>query len=273
MINKITRKNSVKIIDNNYVIKNKSKNIIETYNYLISRGFNNLPEIIKEDDNYIYYKYINDIVEPKEQKIIDLINILIILHSKTTFYKEIDIDSNKEIFERINNEIDYLYNYYNKLMDNIESTVYMSPSDYLIARNISIVYDSLRYAKDSINEWYKIVSGHRDKRVVMTHNNLLLEHYLKDDIPYLISWDNAKIDSPIYDLVSLYKNNYLDYDFKDILKIYFKKYPLTKDEILLFFTLISVPSKINYKDSEYKRVLEVRRIIDYLYKTSKLREE
>lgn len=273
MINKITRKNSVKIINNEYVIKNKSNNVIDTYNYLLSRGFNNLPEIIKEDDNYIYYKYINDIKEPKEQKIIDLISVVILLHSKTTFYKEVDIDTYKEIYEKINNEINELYTYYNKLMDNIDTEIYMSPANYLIARNISIIFSSIHYAKESIDKWYKLVSGNRNIRVVMTHNNLIIDHYLKEENGYLISWDKAKIDMPIYDLVVLYKNNYLDYEFNNLLKIYLNKYHLTNDEILLFLTLISLPSMIEYKYSEYERVLEVRRLIDYLYKTDKLRKE
>lgn len=273
MINKITRKNSVKIINDEYVIKKKDNNVIDTYNYLISRDFSSMPEIIKEDDNYIYYKYISDIKEPKEQKIIDLINTITLLHSKTTFYKEVDIDAYKKIYEDINNEINELNTYYNNLMDNIDGEIYMSPANYLIARNVSIIYESLAYSKENIDKWYKLVNNSRNMRVVMTHNNLTLDHYLKEDSPYLISWDKAKINSPIYDLVSLYKYNYLDYDFSSILKIYLKKYPLTNEEMLLFLTLISLPSKIIFKDTEYKRVLEVRRLIDYLYKTNTLRKE
>ena len=59
---------------------------------------------------------------------------------------------------------------------------------------------------------------------------MFLEHYLKDENkPYLISWDKSRQDMPIYDLVSLYKNNYLDFEFTSLLKIYLSKYPLTKD--------------------------------------------
>ena len=51
MINKITIKNSVKIINNDYVIKNKNNNISKTYNYLLSRSFNNFPEIVHDRYN------------------------------------------------------------------------------------------------------------------------------------------------------------------------------------------------------------------------------
>ena len=273
MINKITIKNNVKIIDNSYVIKKKQKSLNDTYNYLLSRSFDYFPEVIKEDDKYIYYKYINDLKEPKEQKIIDLISLLILLHSKTTFYKEIDIDHYKEIYESINNQIDDTYNYYNNLMDNIDNEIFMSPANYLIARNITLIYKSLNYAKENISKWYKLIENNRKVRVVLLHNNLTLDHYLKNDKPYLISWDKSTIDMPIFDLVSLYKNNYLDFEFTDLLKLYLSKYPLTKEEMILFLTIISIPSKSGSSSSEYKTVLEVRKLLDYIYKTNELRKE
>ena len=273
MINKITIKNNVKIINNSYVIKKKQKSLDDTYNYLLSRSFDYFPKVIKEDDKYIYYQYIDDLKEPKEQKIIDLINLLILLHSKTTFYKEIDIDHYKAIYETINNEIDDTYNYYNNLMDNIDNEIFMSPANYLIARNIALIYKSLNYAKENISKWYKLIENNRKVRVVLLHNNLTLDHYLKDDKPYLISWDKSTIDMPIFDLVSLYKNNYLNFEFTDLLKIYLSKYPLTKEEMILFLTIISIPSKIALSSSEYKTVLEVRKLLDYIYKTNELRKE
>ena len=61
MINKITIKNSVKIYNDEYVRKKKKNNEIDKiYEYLLSRSFDYFPEIVKEDDEYIYYKYIND---------------------------------------------------------------------------------------------------------------------------------------------------------------------------------------------------------------------
>ena len=145
----------------------------------MSRSFNYFPEVIKEENDTLYHKYIDDINEPKEQKIIDLINLVTLLHSKTTMYKEIDIDNYKYIYENINDQIDDILNYYNTVMDNIETSIYMSPSNYLISRNISFIYSAINYAKRSIDYWYKLVENKRKVRVVANHNNLSLEHYLK----------------------------------------------------------------------------------------------
>ncbi len=158
-------------------------------------------------------------------------------------------------------------------MDNIDSEIYMSPANYLIARNITLVYKSLNYAKENIALWYEIIPDKRKARVVMTHGNLNLEHYLKSDKSYLISWDNSKIDMPIYDLVLLYKNNCLEFDFIDLFKIYLSKYHLNDDELLLFLVLISIPDKIKLEKTEYQTVLSIKRLLDYLYKTNSLRKE
>ena len=188
-------------------------------------------------------------------------------------YKEVDIDNYKYIYESINNQIDDIFNYYNIVMDNIETAVYMSPSNYLISRNISFIYSAINYAKRSIDYWYKLVENKRKIRVVVNHNNLSLEHYLKEDKPYLISWEKSKIDMPIYDLISLYNNHYLEFDFTEILRMYLSKYPLTEEEMTLFLAIISIPNKIIESNSEYKRVLNIRRQLDYIYKTSELVKE
>ena len=123
----------------------------------------------------------------------------------------------------------------------------MSPADYLIARNISMIFGALNYSKRSINSWYKKIENKRRVRVVTVHNDLKLEHYLKEDKPYLISWDKSIRDMPIYDLISLYNNHYLDFDFDELLRVYLSKYPLLEEEMILFLTIISIPYKIENK--------------------------
>lgn len=273
MTNTITIKNKVKIIDNKYVIKKKTKDLKSIFNYLSSRSFNFFPKIIKEENNNIYFEYLKDLPEPKEQKIIDLMILLSLLHRETTIYKEIDTDFYKSIYENTNNIIDDTYKYYNNLMDNIDNKIYPSPSQYLISRNISRVYETLNYAKENINIWYDLVKNNKKIRLTTIHNNLDLSHYIKSEKPYLISWDKSKIDIPIYDLIKLYKNHYHEFEFINILQIYFKKYPLTKEEIILFLTLISIPPKVTNCKTEYKTVIEVKNVIDYVYKTKDILKE
>lgn len=273
---KITIKNNVRIIstkDKNYVIKKKNKDLNKTYNYLKSRSFNYFPEIIMSRDDYDIYEYIDNTNEPSEQKMLDLINLLTLLHNKTTFYKEIDLDKYKEIYEDILNKCEYLYNFYEDIASIIEKDIYMSPSSYLFIRNISTIFGSIKYCKKEIENWYQLIQDKRKVRYVNIHNNLSLDHYLKNDKGYFISWGKNKIDMPIYDLIGLYKKHYLEFDFYELFKLYENKYPLLEEERKLLFILLSLPDKIEFNGNEYDMCVKIGSFIDYLYKTDKLIEE
>lgn len=270
-VNKFTIKKDARIIDNKIVIKDKkSNNLDKTYKYLKSRSFDYFPEPVYFDNRYEMYPYIEDIEEPREQKAVDLMHLISLLHNKTTFYREVDIDKNKEIYESILEKLEYLNNYYTDLITLIEKEVYMSPSSYLIARNINIFFRSIYFAKDTLEQWYKIVEDNKNERVVNIHNNINLDHYIKSDKPYLISWNKSRIDSPIYDLLSYYQNHYLELDFYDLFHYYESNYPLKEEERLLLFTYMAIPSKIEIEENEYKMCIKANKIIDYLYKTSNL---
>ena len=270
-INKITIKNNTRIIDDKIVLKKKMNNdLINVYKYLKSRSFDYFPEPITIDNLYEVYPFLEDTYEPSEQKATDIMHLLGLLHSKTTFYREIDIDKNKEIYENISDELEYLNNFYNDLITMIEKEVYMSPSGYLIARNINIIFGSIYYAKHNLEEWYKKIDNNKNERVVNIHNNISLDHYIKNEKPYLISWNKSRIDSPIYDLLSFYKNHYLDFDFDDLFRFYESGYPLKEDERLLLFTYMAIPYKIEIISDEYEMCIKINKMIEYLYKTSNL---
>ena len=174
-INKITIKNNTRIIGDKIVLnKKKNNDLNNVYKYLKSRSFDYFPEPITIDNLYEVYPFLEDTYEPSEQKATDIMHLLGLLHSKTTFYREIDIDKNKEIYENISDELEYLNNFYNDLITMIEKEVYMSPSGYLIARNINIIFGSIYYAKHNLEEWYKKIDNNKNERVVNIHNNIVL---------------------------------------------------------------------------------------------------
>ena len=253
-----------------FVVKKNNKNK-KIFDYLKSRSFNYYPKIISdEDEEYEISEYIEELDYPNEQKMLDLINLISLLHNKTTHYKEIDYDDYKQIYEDIKNNIEYLESYYNDLITLIESHVYMSTNEYLLARTISRIFFALNFCKEEIENWYSIIKDKTKQRVVVLHNNLDLTHFFKKDTSYLISWDKAKIGIPIFDLYILYKRQALDYDFSEILKQYEQNYPLQKDERKLFFILIALPPKIEFDKSTYVITKEISRQMDLMYKTEKL---
>jgi len=257
--------------DGKYVIKEKNRSMNKnTYDYLKSRSFDYYPKVLSDnDDDYEVIEYIENIDIPREQKMLDMIDLVSLLHSKTTHFKEIDIDDYKKIYEDINNNIEYLYSYYTDIITIIESKVYMSPCEYLLARNISKIYSALGYCKNELESWYKLIDGKRKKRVVFLHNNLDITHFIRNENSYLINWDKSKVDMPIFDLYKLYKRSAYDYDFTSILNRYEQKYPLKEEERKLFFILISLPEKIEFNKTNYKMCEDISRQIDMLYKTDK----
>lgn len=239
----------------------------EIWNYLRSRNFLYYPEIIRYEDNILVTKKEQDIAMPREQKAADLTDLMALLHHKTTHYKEVDISDYKEIYEDISNNIFYLQTYYDDMMSVIESHVVMSPSEYLLARNITLVYSALAFAKDTLEKWYDMIKDKRKQRMVVLHNHLELSHFIRNQNAYLTSWDKAKFGIPIFDFYKFYKKHGLEFEFDELLKRYERAYPLLEEERLLLFILIALPDKIEWDDSEYVMCQKVSNMIDMMYKT------
>lgn len=267
-VNKYTMKGKAMIVDTplgQFVLKMGNNNKI--YKYLASRNFEYFPKLIDSDEEETIYEYIEDINYDDSQRAFDIIHVIALLHSKTTYYKEVDYDEYKTIYEETINKIDYIYNYYLDIINVIESKIYMSPSEYLIARNISKIFSCIYFCKNEMESWYELVKTKKRKRVVTLHNNLKLDNLIKNKQTFLISWDKSKIDMPIYDIVNFYNRYALDFDFKGLLSEYERIFPLLEDEKKLLSVLISIPEKIINTKSEYEMVKSVRHLLDKIYKT------
>ncbi len=254
----------ISVENNRYCLKEENNTNI--YEYLRTRNFDNFPmNLTSNDDPYEITEYIDDFDVPEEQRIEDLIYLTSLLHTKTTFYKNVDIDQIKKIYEDLIDQQDYLYSYYSGLQNMIENEVYMSPSHYLLIRNISLLYQNISESKRRIQNWYQKVKDSKKLRYVMTHGALEKEHLIENNDLYLISWSKAKINLPIYDLLSIYQNNKEKIDIFDLLEIYQSKYVLKEEEIDLFLAMILLPEKLEMKKTEYQKIKQVFTITETAY--------
>ena len=205
----------------NFVVKERPKNkdIPSIFNYLKSRNFNYFPEIYidSRSDNYIY-EYIEDKEKINPQKSEDLISLVGLLHSKTSYNKEVEEETYKEIYENILSNILYLKDYYQKQYEMFLIPIYMSPSEYEFVRNYSKIKAALDFSNSNLDDWYSKVKNKRRERLSLIHNNLSMDHYLKSDKDYLISWDNAKFDTPVLDLFKFYERSAIDLEFSSLMK-------------------------------------------------------
>ena len=251
-----------------FIIKPKNKDINELYTYLTNRGFMNYPKIIDSSrDEVNVFEYVEDIKLPKEQKCDDLIEIIASLHNKTSYFKEVSEDKFKSIYEDIKSNISYLSNYYNTLYEIGFNEVYASPSNYIFMRNYFKINAALEYANSELDNWYSLVTNETKIRVCLIHNNLELNHLLNNK---LISWDNYMIDTPVIDIVKLYKKEWKNINFSEILERYMYKFPLLEYEKKLLFILISMPPEIKKSDNEFEKCKVVSEVMDYVFKTEEL---
>ena len=272
---RLTKKKNVTIIDSTsgtFVVKEKRDNkVAEAYSYLMSRNFDYFPKLaLDERDDVNVFEYIEDIPMPKEQKAMDMIDLVALLHNKTTYYKEVTEDKYKEIYENLKDNILYTENYYNFWYEKLLEEIYPSPSHYLLMRNIYKIFEAIEFCNKELDEWFDHTKEDQKTRVAFIHNNLETDHFIKNNREYLISWEKSKIDSPVLDLIGFYEHEYMNLNFEPILERYFRSYPLNTSEKHLFFIVISIPPIMNLEGREINVTKEIRKKLDYMFKTENL---
>ena len=272
---KITKKNKVYIVrtmDGDFALKEEPKiNYKELYKYLKSRSFTYIPEMsLDSRDDLLVLEYQDDISIDKEQKALDLIELVNLLHSKTSYFKRVTNDKYKEVYEKINNNILYVTNLYEEYFDKFIKEEYMVPSHYLFLRNYTLIYKANLYAKERLDEWYLMIKDKNKERVALLHNNLKLEHFLKNTNEYLISWDNYIIDSPVLDLYHFYQNEWMNISLSEVFAKYNEGFLLSDEEKVFFNILISIPLIVDFKLDELSNCQKVRELINYLNSSAKL---
>ena len=253
------------------LVYKENSNNYKIYEYLKNRGFDNFPKIYKDYDSRIYlYEYIKPRELSNLEKLLDLIKISGKLHFKTSFKKEVDIAQIKEIYENIVNEVNYLKAYYEDMNNYIDTVVFMSPAMYLLVSNLDIINYLLSFIQVEIENWYDLVKDKKVIRYSLIHNNLSLSHLLESDYKYLISWENAKVDMPIIDLIKLYQENYYDIDLEVLLNEYEKENKLENYEYLFLLIKLSLPKKLEFTRNTLKDTYKINKYFIYLRKIVKL---
>ena len=129
-IKKITIKGKSKIYESDeekIVTKTKTKDLKSLFEYLNTRDFKSFPEILDERKEEIHYKYYDELpsILQEQDKDEELIKEVANLHYKTTYYKTVSKKKYKEIYNTLIDNVDYLKDYYNELIKNIDAEIYL----------------------------------------------------------------------------------------------------------------------------------------------------
>ena len=205
------------------------------------------------------------------EKLLDYIRVISLLHIKTSYYKEVNNLEYNFIYEELLSKINDTRNYYESLINGIESREYMSPIEYLIARNISLILYIINICFDLLEKYYSIVKGKSNIRVVTLYNNDIANVVKTKDSIYLTDFNSSYIDSPIYDILFIYNNYYNYIDLDTILNTYIKVFKLSEEELLLIKILVLLPSKIRI-GTEVNDMIITKNIMNKIYKSLKILE-
>ena len=264
--------NNIEVIDNLIVIskdkkkickkKTKNKNI-PILNYLNSKDFHNYIDTYIVD-GYEVREYLDEVDISIEDKLKELINVVSILHIKTTHYKNYSLNDIKLFYERNIDEVLKTKEYYNNLIEKNDIYLFLKPSINLLINKISIILVALDNSKYFLDKWYEIVKDKQRKRVVLNHNDLKISNFIMSNNSYLINFNKYIVDYPLYDLISIYKNNYQVIDMIDIYKEYNNRYKLYDEEKYLLFSLLLKIDILDFNDIEIINTRKVSYLINYL---------
>lgn len=253
-----------------YVVKTNTNNY-DIYKYLSSRDFNYFPPNYNtRGGNYDLSLYIDDNSLNNEQKLSDLIGIIASLHKKTSFMRELDLDDIKKVYEELQDNIKKSFGYYSNLNDYIDSLIFYSPSEYLLVRNISLIYYLLEFSKKKLDDWYNRIKESKSIRNSLIHNNIDLDHLLINNGYYLVSWDKAMFSTPVDDLVDLYRKYYHQGELDNVLSNYNSINNLNQEEYDLLLIRLSIPDVIELTNDTYSDTKKINDLLFYLNKIYKI---
>ena len=238
----------------NLIIKNDLK-----VNKVTIKG--NITIISTPLGQFVLYEYLDEIKYDNNEKARDYIKLLALLHNKTSYFME---DDYNKIYDDIKTKLLDLNKYYNYMIDNMDKKEYLSPNEYLLTRNISLILSSINYCLNELDIIKELTLN--KKRVVTNYNNDLNTMIKTIDNMYLTSLDNVIVDSPIIDLLNFYNSYYDELDFESLFLYYEKIFPLLEEEKILLSILISMPDKIIVTNS-IENISDIKKSIDKLNKS------
>lgn len=266
----------VKTHESLYVVKIvDSKNIEKIYEYIEILHLKCFVQIYLNKNNEIItpyqqkYFYLMAYVDNsqgllKEMKIKFYFETLAYLHLNSFYFTKINQDYFQTLQQDILTIIHEREAYYEQMIQNYESILYRSPSQWMLVMNYYRIHESLINAKHYLSQYLEKTQSFSQIRVCLTYKHFDYNHIsLKQRV--LLSIDHMEIDLPIYDLFDMYQRiPDILFDLDCFSQYYFKKIELREEEKLLLCCLMSIAPIIYYNDDEIENIIKLSRLLYYL---------
>ncbi len=244
--------------DQKVVIKPKKKYNLELiYHYLDDHHVNNYLKPLQMTKEYLIFPYVEKSMLTPDEKAKKMLYNLSLWQSKTTIHEKMNVDNIKEKYESYKNRIRYLDAYYHDLQDMIETKVYMAPSEYLLIRNMTMIYHSLYQANAILDKWYEKMQTKKTQRRVYCHGQCELSHFLGHDHGYFISLEKAHLGEVSEDFSYFFHHDFKHVDMISTFDFYQHKYPFLEEERLYLYLNMILPEAIDIYPSSLKKCQEL----------------
>lgn len=210
--------------------------------------------VVNNDNQYYYLMPWLENITPneREDRHQELFKELARLHLYSA--QEIPMKEKDNItkhYETIKNEWDSRDHYFEAFVQECEKKWYMSPFELMFCTYYYETSLASKYARAQLDKWKELMDERDSYRTVLTNGNVSITHFLYDETGkgYLTNFENAKMASPINDLVGFYYRTLKTYpilcdDCFKWFQIYRSYFPLKEDEIYLFLSYLTYPEPI-----------------------------
>lgn len=203
----------------------------------------------------------DDLIESKDLKIKYYLKQVAIMHKKTSYTLNVTESFFNELTLSIEEQIEDVYQSYEKLIYYIERKEYKSPFEWYFINHFYVIINSLDKARNHLNEFKKMTKNKETIRQVINHLNFSYDHvFLSND--KIIGNDKMKQASPVYEIKSLFDNvNFGNLDISGLFDEYLNIMKFEEYEVEWMLSLLFIANKIKIEKNDNTNLFNFIQII------------
>ena len=213
---------------------------------------------------YLMPWYEKDQVPMRELKLKFYFECLSWMHNHTFYNVKVSKDYYEKQIQEIKQIIQERKDYYLEHLQLCEKAFDRSPWQWMWLMNYYRIDQSFNFALEHLNHYQEVCQDKHYLRVALVYMNFNYQHIFLNQ-KKIISIDRMKIDSPIYDIFTMYQNSTDSlFDLDSLFQFYLQKIILQEQEKVLLMTLLSIVPVISIKGKNIDVIIQISRLLYYL---------
>jgi len=252
-------------------VKSKDvRNFFPYYQFLYQKGYyrfvpiyptnQGTTAVLKGQDLYYLMPWFsNQQSEPEKDRAKKMFRELARLHSITKREVEIEKELIEEHYERMRLEWQKELEFLNSWFAQCERKWYMSPFEWEFVQYFNEIQKAYEFVFNSLEKWKNQLQEKQKIRTVLVHGKIHPDHFIYDNQGYghFINFEKATFSSPLHDLLPYLVRSLKTYpnqcnDCIEWILQYFKHYPISPEEKLLFKSYLAHPGHFIKIVSKYQ---------------------